>query len=96
MKIEFQKMRSNLIKHFTEKTKGENFGYQILDFPHIKTTGNSNKHQKHSFESHMRHSNPTIINHRVGFAQDKPIGWQKGRPKKRVARSSKKMTLTIF
>ena len=24
MKTEFQKMRSNLIKHFTEKTKGDN------------------------------------------------------------------------
>ena len=74
MKTEFQKKRSNLINHFTEKTKGDNAGCHILELPHVKSTGNINKHQKHSFESHMRHSNPTKINHRTGVIQDKSIG----------------------
>ena len=74
MKMEFQKMRSNLIQHFTEKTEGDNVGCQNLDLPYVKPTGNSNKRQKYYFESHVMCFNPTKINQIIGVIQDKPIG----------------------
>ena len=83
-------MRSNLINNFTEKTKGDNVGCHIIELPCVEPTENINKRQKYFFESHARYHNATKINHRILVIQDKPIGKQKGRPKKGDTSSSKK------